>query len=91
MCIENLKKWLNGEYVSPIDFKESLTEVIQQVEGLEKAKTGLEREFMSEYSWQVTNVVGSPRSQWHKGALRGFEHSKEIYDRHFPVGNKRLI
>ncbi len=34
MHIENLKKWLNGEYVSPPEFKESLSEIIIEYEKL---------------------------------------------------------
>lgn len=33
---ENLQKWLNGEYVSPQDFKDSLKMVISQFEQHEK-------------------------------------------------------
>jgi hypothetical protein len=58
------------------------TESQQKVERLEKAKENFLKEFNYEYSWQIQNVKNS-KSQWHKGALRGFEHSKEIFDRHF--------
>jgi exonuclease VII small subunit len=42
MHIDNLKNWLDGKYVSPPDFKESLKQIIEQVERYEKDMQELE-------------------------------------------------
>lgn len=35
MHLKNLKKWLDGEYVSPKEFKESLTVIVKQIDEYE--------------------------------------------------------
>lgn len=50
-----------------------------------KAIESFLKEFNYEYGWQKQNVENDKRSQWHKGALRGFEHTKEIFDKHFKL------
>lgn len=50
---------------------------------LKEAIEAFEKEYVYEYGWQIKNVEVNKRSQWHKGALRGFEHIKEIFDKYF--------
>jgi hypothetical protein len=57
-------------------------ESVSEVERLQAEKENFLKEFNYEYGWQIQNAKNS-KSEWHKGALRGFEHSKEIFDRHF--------
>jgi hypothetical protein len=80
--VERLQRLVEVSCYARDSFMKERDEAEQKVERLEKAKENFLKEFNYEYGWQIQNVKNS-KSQWHKGALRGFEHSKEIFDRHF--------
>ncbi|MER2008504.1 MAG: hypothetical protein ABS939_13725 [Psychrobacillus sp.] len=52
MHVENLKTWLNGGYVSPPDFKDSLAHVIKDYERL------LEKENTKDYKVMTKGFIG---------------------------------
>jgi hypothetical protein len=57
--------------------------LLQKVERYEKSVDEFKEEYTYEHGWQTKNVEGNKRSQWHKGALEGFNHVKRIFDKHF--------
>ena len=47
----------------------------------QKAVQEFEKEFEYECGWQIQNAQG--KSQWHKGALEGFNHVKRMFNKQF--------
>ena len=62
---------------------DDVKELFEEIDKLEKSKELFLEEFKFEYIAQISNAKGG--GQWHTGALRGFEHSKEIFDKHFKL------
>ena len=85
--MEELKKklWNVIETHPSLDNKlyliDDVKELFEEIDNFEKTKSLFLEEFKHEYYWQMSNSKGG--GDWHKGALRGFEHSKEIFDKHF--------
>lgn len=82
--VEELKKEVaylrEANSINNGEVNQSMNEKIEQYK---KAVEGFKQEYDYEHGWEVRNGEGNKRSQWHKGALRGFEHIKEIFDKHF--------
>lgn len=70
--VENLKKWLKGEYVSPPDFKESLIHVIKDYERL------LEKENTKDYKAMAKAFIGETMEDFF---CNGFFGSRNYYMR----------
>ena len=60
---------------------EEIETLFAELERFKKSKELFLEEFKHEYYWQMSNARGG--DQWHKGALKGFEHSKRIFDKYF--------